>query len=413
MSRSRGLVGLGAGVAAAGVGAAIGLAAERWTAHRLPVVTGTESYGSVRGIPHTVRSTDGTELYVEVDDLDVQGEALAEAHAATHVGDGPVPTVVFSHGFCLNQDIWHYQRSWLRGRYRMVFWDQRGHGRSSTGPSGNYTLDQCGEDLRAVLETVVPEGPVVLVGHSMGGMTVMALAGADPELIRERVVGVALVATSSGGLASVNWGLTATVGRVAHKIAPGALAGLTRTPRLVERTRRLGSDVEEMLVKHYSFASPVPGALVRFAAQIIAATPLDVVSGFLPTFEVHDKSEALAVLDGLEALVLSAQNDLLTPPEHSEAIARRMPQTEHVVVASAGHLLMLEHPDDVNLHLGELLERCDVALASGPVGAAARVQTERRTRPGPPAAPAAQTASAQGRATGRRRGRRARRPKGA
>ena len=44
-----------------------------------------------------------------------------------------------------------------------------------------------------------PEGPVVLVGHSMGGMTVMSLAGQHPDVVRERVVAVALIATSAGG----------------------------------------------------------------------------------------------------------------------------------------------------------------------------------------------------------------------
>ncbi|WP_426563001.1 alpha/beta fold hydrolase [Angustibacter sp. McL0619] len=371
-SPSRTVLGVGAGLAAAGVGAALGLAAERWTAGRVQGEAGGESYGSLRGTTQRVSADDGTALHVEVDELDVDGPPDAEQTS-------PV-TVVFSHGFCLNQDIWHYQRQWLRGRYRMVFWDQRGHGRSATGPEQNYTVDQCGADLRAVIDAVASTGPLVLVGHSMGGMTVMALAGEYPDLIRDRVVGAALLATSSGGLADVHWGLTGSVGRVAHRIAPVAMVGLTRAPRLVDRTRRIGSDFEQLLVKRYSYASPVPSELVRFTAAMIAATPIDVVSGFLPGFDVHDKGEALAALDGIESLVLSGEDDLLTPPEHSEAIVRRMPGAEHVLVPESGHMVMLEHPDVVNLHLGDLLDRADRAVvrAQGRGGRRPRLRRPRR-----------------------------------
>ena len=350
-SPSRALIGAGAGLAAAGVGAALGLAAERWTAGRARESGVGEAYGSLRGVPQRVVADDGTGLYVEVDEPEHFG-----GRAPRRRSDEPV-TVVFSHGFCLNQDIWHFQRQWLRGRYRLVFWDQRGHGRSETGPSEHYTVDQCGADLRAVIEATTPTGPLVLVGHSMGGMTIMALSGEHPELVHERVLGAGLVATSSGGLGEVHWGMHESIGRIAHRVAPVALGGLTRAPRLVDRTRRIGSDLEQLMVKRYSYASDVPPELVRFTAAMIAATPIDVVSGFLPGFDIHDKAEALAALDGIEALVLSGADDLLTPPDHSEAIVRRLPGAEHVVVPDAGHMVMLEHPDVVNLHLGELLER--------------------------------------------------------
>ena len=90
--------------------------------------TSGEPYGSLRGEVHRVTADDGTALHVEVDELDVDGPP-------DPAGTSTV-TVVFSHGFCLNQDIWHYQRQWLRGRYRLVLWDQRGHGRSRHRPGG-------------------------------------------------------------------------------------------------------------------------------------------------------------------------------------------------------------------------------------------------------------------------------------
>ena len=311
-SPSRTVLGIGAGLAAAGVGAALGLAAERWTAGRVVAGTGGgEAYGSLRGTASRVTADDGTAAARGgrrarrrrdaarrrwAGRPDVRGDRGVQPRLLPQPGHLALPAAVAA-----------------RPLPDGVLGPARPRTLRPPGPSDHYTVDQCGADLRAVIEAVAPTGPLVLVGHSMGGMTVMALAGEQPDLIRERVVGVALVATSSGGLADVSWGLTGSVSRVAHKVAPVALVGLTRTPKLVDRTRRIGSDLEQFVVKRYSYASPVPPELVRFTAAMIAATPIDVVSGFLPGFDLHDKAEALAALDGIEALVLSGEEDLLTP----------------------------------------------------------------------------------------------------
>ena len=125
----------------------------------------------------------------------------------------------------------------------------------------------------------------------------------------------------------------------------------------MERGRRIGSDLEALLVRRYSYASPVPAALVRFTADMIASTRLEVISDFLPTFSTHDKLAALAALEGRDVLVLVGDDDLLTPVAHSEEIVRRIPGAEHVVVRHAGHLVMLEHPEVVTMHLLDLVER--------------------------------------------------------
>jgi pimeloyl-ACP methyl ester carboxylesterase len=372
VSATRTLAKVGVGLAAAGVGAALGLAAERLAAAR--GATGEESgtsltpYGSLRGRPRTVKAADGTRLHVEIDDVDdfpLHGPAAAaDASAgATSAGTGLAPTIVFTHGFALSLDAWHFQRAALRGHYRLVFWDQRGHGRSAIGPRGSSTIDIIGHDLSCVIDAVVPEGPIVLVGHSMGGMTIMSLAGHRPELFTERVLATAFIGSSAGGLAEVPWARNRVVSKVVHRVAPGAVSTLARSPDLVSRTRRLGSDLEEMLVRRYSFASPVPHSLVRFAADMIAATRIDVVADFLPTFDLHDAREALAALADTEVLVLSGAQDAMTPADHSDELALLLPQAEHVVVEDAGHLVMLEHPEVVDRALFGLVER-GIARAS-------------------------------------------------
>jgi pimeloyl-ACP methyl ester carboxylesterase len=350
-----GVLALGVGLAAAGMGAVLGLAAERIAVARVIRPTdvadqpgdgrGGPALGSLRGEARVVLSRE-VPLHVEVDEPE---------------GGGAPITVVFSHGYALNLDSWHYQRLALRGRYRLVFWDQRGHGRSGTGPLGSSTIDQVGEDLGAVIDAVAPDGPLVLLGHSMGGMTVMSLAAHRPELFAERVLAVALISTSAGGMGGFDLGLSG-IGRLGMRMAPAAARLLARQPNLVARGRRLGSDLEGLLVRRYSFASPVPPQLISFAARMINQTRMEVISDFLPTFSKHDKREALAVLHGREVLVMVGDADLITPAEQSDDIVRLLPEAEHVLVANAGHLLPLEHPDLVNGHLDDLLTDAETLL---------------------------------------------------
>jgi pimeloyl-ACP methyl ester carboxylesterase len=359
----RGLVALGVGLAATGLGAVLGLATERAAVARMirppdPAEGGTDgrggpALGSLRGEPRLVLSGPPdaqVPLHVEVDEPD---------HELDRPDLGPPLTVVLSHGYALTLDSWHYQRLSLRGRQRLVLWDQRGHGRSGTGPAGSSTIDQVGRDLAAVIDAVAPEGPLVLLGHSMGGMTVMSLAQDRPELFAERVVGVGLFSTSAGGEAGVDLGFKG-LARVGLRFAPVAARTLSRRPGLVQTGRRIGSDLESLLVRRYSFASPVPAQLVAFAAGMISQTRLEVISDFLPTFSTHDKREALAAMSAHEVLVMVGDHDVLTPAAESEQIVRLLPAAEHVVVRQAGHLLPLEHPDIVNGYLDELVEHAQI-----------------------------------------------------
>lgn len=342
-----GLVSLGIGLAAAGAGAVLGLAAERVAVGRallprpVPAHAGV-AFGSVRSAPVLVEADDGTPLHVEVDEADR--------------ADPDGLTVVMSHGYALNLDSWHYQRLALRGSHRMVLWDQRGHGRSPRGRGGPASIDQLAADLAAVIRATAPTGPLVLVGHSMGGMAVMALAGRDRQLVADRVVGAALVSTSAGGLDELDFGLD-VVGRAVRRAAPTALTWLSGRPSLTERGRHLGVDVEQVVVRRYSYAGEVPQDLVGFTATMIATTPIETLGDFLPAVTAHDERAALDALTGIETLVLTGDADLLIPPVHSEEIVAYLPHAEHVVVPRAGHLVMLEHPDVVNAHLLAFLER--------------------------------------------------------
>ncbi|MFD0414183.1 alpha/beta fold hydrolase [Streptomyces sp. NPDC127108] len=372
--RRAGLAGAAIGVIAAG--AAAGVAIERMTVGRgmrkkaRLALDASGPYGSLRGMPGKAYADDGTELAYEVDEVgDGSGEAGGDAAQVPRLRrlfgrKAPDPvTLVFSHGYCLGQDSWHFQRAALRGAVRCVYWDQRSHGRSGRGMAQIHddkpvSIDQLGRDLKAVIDAAAPTGPLVLVGHSMGGMTTMALADQFPELIRDRVVGVVLIGTSSGKLGEVSFGLPVAGMNAIRRVLPGVLKALGSQADLVEKGRRATADLFAGIIKRYSFASrDVDPAVARFAERLIEATPIDVVAEFYPAFAEHDKAEALVHFAELPVLVLAGDKDLVTPSEHSEAIADLLPDAELVLVPDAGHLVMLEHPEAVTDRIADLLVR--------------------------------------------------------
>ncbi|MBJ7905509.1 alpha/beta fold hydrolase [Streptomyces sp. NPDC003656] len=378
--RATGLAGAAIGVLAAG--AAAGVAIERMTVGRgmrrkaQLALDSAGPYGTLRGTPGKAVADDGTELYYEVDDIEPDpGPHVSPRRRRLFGRKAPAPvTVVFCHGYCLGQDSWHFQRAALRGVVRTVHWDQRSHGRSGRGVAQTrdgvpVTIDQLGSDLKAVLDAAVPEGPIVLVGHSMGGMTVMALAAQFPELIRDRVVATAFVGTSSGRLGEVNFGLPLAGVNAVRRVLPGVLKALGQQAELVEKGRRATAELFAGVIKRYSFAGrDIDPAIARFAERMIESTPIDVVAEFYPAFTDHDKTEALAAFRDMPVLVLAGVRDLVTPSEHSEAIADLLPEAELVLVPDAGHLVMLEHPEVVTDRLADLLTRAGAVPAGATVG---------------------------------------------
>ena len=354
---SRRVIGLGVGLAAAGAATAVGVAAGRVRDERfarLSVLAPEGSYAHTPDKELVVIADDGVPLHVEIDEPDPE--------QAT----GDKPTVVFAHGYTLSQKAWVLQRrAFTAAGYRVVLFDHRSHGQSEIAPDDSCTIDQLGRDMHSVVAEAVPDGHLMLVGHSMGGMAVMSMAEQFPDLVRERVVAAAFVATSAGGQNMMSLGFGQFVGRLLGRLGPRFLKRLGTRQELVDAARRLGRDVEDLIVDHYSFASPVSRETVRYTADMIMSTPLSVMADFLPSIDVHDKRTALERFHGVETLVVNGMQDLLTPPDHSEAIVRLVPGAEHVVVEDAGHIIMLEHPEVLTEQLLELAERGARAVSEG------------------------------------------------
>jgi pimeloyl-ACP methyl ester carboxylesterase len=292
----------------------------------------------------TVRCNDGVELHVEVE----------EAHPSAPWHD---LTVIFVHGYALNQDCFHFQRLALHGSARLVFYDQRSHGRSGRGTRESSTLAQLADDLQAVIADVAPHGPLVLVGHSMGGMTILELAHSAPELFGEQILGVGLISSSAGEMEAVNLGLPSIAMRTLRRVAPSVIQLGRRGADLIERGRAISSDLALLITRFYAFDADVPVELVDFSLEMINATPVDVLADFYPALVDHDAFDSLDRLNGTETLVIVGQRDMLTPIGHSRALLRGIPGAELEILDPGGHLVMLERPDDVNALLIDLLER--------------------------------------------------------
>lgn len=355
MASDGGLLGLGVGILAAGAATAAGVAADRLLkARRTAIELGLEvDYDDIPDHEDVVIS-DAVPLHMEIDDP--VGAKIGER-----------PTVVLSHGYTQHHGVWHFQRKALReAGFRVVLWDHRGHGLSEQGEESSYTIAQLGRDLHAVITEAAPDGPLILIGHSMGGMAMMAMAEQFPEIIRERVVGAGFVCTSSGALSTLDFGLGKQVGAAVHRLGPGTVARLSARQSTVERVLEIGKDVESYLVHRYSFGSDVPMAVVRYTADMIFETPMSVISAFMPTLVDHERTDVLAEFDGIETLVIHGQQDRIVPRAHADVMVAKMPHAEYIVVENSGHMLPLEHPEIVNTEIVALAERASRAVVEPP-----------------------------------------------
>lgn len=308
-------------------------------------------FGSLHAPPVSVVTDDGVDLRVEVDEYAAPG------------GGTPELTVVFVHGYALSMDSWHFQRAAYRDRVRTVFYDQRSHGRSGRSTPGHATIEQLGRDLLTVLDVAAPDGPVVLVGHSMGGMTIIALAEEHPELFGDRIVGVGLVSTTAGGLEPSRMLVPALPANVGGQLAQRLVAVLGRSHRTVDGLRRLGHSVALVATDELAFGDDVPATYVEFVDRMLSATPFEVVAEFFPTFSALDKFAAVAALSRVPTSIVCGTEDKLTPVSHSRRLHESIHGSVLVECEGAGHMVIMERNEDVTEELDRLLaaagERAD------------------------------------------------------
>ena len=256
-------------------------------------------------------------------------------------------TVVFVHGHCLRMQSWTDLRQQLEQTWgedvRIVMYDHRGHGESSAASPESYTIDRLGEDLADVIRAVVPSGPFVVIGHSMGGMTALSYARHNPDAIGSRLIGVGLIATSAGGITDDGLGHC-----LAHPAVSAFRAAVRRAPRLMSGAKKLSRGVCAPIVRTAGYGSRrVSPRVITLATAMLGDTSIVTMAAFLEAFRGLDEIAGLAVLASIPALVLCGSDDLMTPMRHSETIAAHLPEARLVRVAQAGHMVILERATEV------------------------------------------------------------------
>lgn len=340
----------------------------RGTNRWLAGTAGLTAVGTVAGVSvarSMTRRTIAEDPYADEDfgilDSDRRSVVTTDDGVRLAVRDvGPVDaplTVVFAHGFCLRMGAFHFQRARLTHEWgsqvRMVFYDQRGHGASDLAAPDTYTVPRLGQDLEAVLTAAVPRGPIVLVGHSMGGMTVLSHARQFPRRYGNRIVGAALISSAAEGVAR------SPLGAILRNPALEAVRFSARyVPGLVHRGRGAARGVIGPILRAASYGNEaISPSVVAFSEEMMHDTPIATLVGFLHALEVHDETAALETLNGIPTLVACGDHDLLTPVGYSRAIAAALWDAELVIASGAGHLVQLEEPDIIDDALVRLVER--------------------------------------------------------
>lgn len=252
-------------------------------------------------------------------------------------------TVVLLHGLCLTQDSWAAQIRDLIQEWgtsvRIVTYDHRGHGRSSSAPMRTYRIDRLAADLADVLAALKVAGPLTIAGHSMGGMTALEYVGLPAADRPVEPSGLVLIATAAGKLAERG------VGRLISTPATEALF------QIVDRTPRFATDwAAKAIARSLSdalLALPGLDASARTGLASLPTNSLTTAAGFLLGLKRYNRYDTLASINA-NAVVVSGGNDYATPVSHANDLAAMITGAVHTHLPSAGHMLLQEEPHRVS-----------------------------------------------------------------
>ncbi|KUN06598.1 alpha/beta hydrolase [Streptomyces yokosukanensis] len=273
----------------------------------------------------TVVSADGARLHVEVH------------------GPEDAPPVVLSHGWTCSTAFWAAQIRDLAADHRVIAYDQRGHGRSPASPA--CTTHALADDLEAVLAQTLARGEkALIVGHSMGGMTVMASA-ARPRF-REHAAAVLLCSTGSSRLVAEARVVPLRAGRVRTWI----------TGRILGSSAPLGpvTPVAKRVLKYATMGAGSAPHMVEACARIVHACPRAVRHAWAQVLEALDLDHGVRELHAPTAVVHGA-SDRLTPPVHARALVAALPHCVGLTeLTGVGHMTPIEAPDLVTGRIRDL-----------------------------------------------------------
>jgi pimeloyl-ACP methyl ester carboxylesterase len=279
---------------------------------------------AVRSQGRFEKSPTGSSLYVEMH------------------GDVGAPPIILTHGWGLDSTIWAYTVEDLATRFRVIIWDLPGLGRSK----GDIGLDSFAADLRAVVN-LAGDQPAVLVGHSIGGMSIQTLARNDPAFVEQRVAGIVLLNTTftnpletmilSPLWKALRWPLIEPLMWLAIPLQ--ALAWLSAWQSYLSGSAHLANRL--------GFGRYVTHSQLN-ATTLLGTrnSPASQARGNLAMFR-WDATGALARVS-VPVLVIAGSVDIVTEPRASRLITESAVRAKLLVVDGVNHMGFLERYDTYN-----------------------------------------------------------------
>lgn len=278
------------------------------------------------------------------------GSRIGGLRYYTEGNDDAAVTIIFVHGYTLAASSWHLQIASLADRARCIAMDLRGHGKSAACDVADCTIDGAADDVMTVLDDAAISGPVIFVGHSLGGMVVLNLLRRYPQF-RVNCQGVVLVSTSASPFASDGMAQLLKL-PVVSAIREASESGEEE----VELFRDKVLDLLAPAVRASAFSGTTDQAMADFHLSLIKGTPLSSIVGFLDDLEVHDEQDALSCLAGIPGEIIIGEDDLITPVEQSKIIHEAWPGSHLTVVPDGGHMLPLEKQAVITAKINQLLD---------------------------------------------------------
>lgn len=301
-----------------------------------------EPLGSITGQLRVLRGAGGARIYTEW----------------FPPGPGGRGTLVLTHGLCLTEAVWHYQKRDLSGGpFALVTWDLPGHGRSDLPAGGRLSRRAAVDALARVLAACAEEGPAVLLGHSLGGILTLDLLSRRPAEARA-VRGAVLVSTPMIHFArsvAGRWPGASVEARVLGGLVQAAVGGGLADRALAADAGRPETSRLSYRVVRVGFGADPSPAHVRFVRDVIASVPRRARADAYRAMSGYDIRPRLARIRQ-PALVVIGTRDRLVNPRESRALARSLPRGETLELAGTGHAAFLEAHEAFNERVSAFAE---------------------------------------------------------
>ncbi|HET7038109.1 MAG TPA: alpha/beta hydrolase [Thermomicrobiaceae bacterium] len=245
----------------------------------------------------------GGELYYRVDDFTDPWR--------------PRQTILLVHSAAGNVERWRCWIPTLARRYRVVRFDLRGHGRSSTPPPDyQWSIARLARDIRDLIDAL-GTGPVHYVGNSAGGIIGLQFVHDEPEYVRSLTLIGATPQLSRAKVSLAEW---------------------------IERTERLGVRGFFRSDAATRFSPQAAPGLLEWFADETAKTPQPVVTSFIPYMNSLDLWPLLSEIE-TPTLLVAAEDDQITPVEVQLEMQAAIPLARLILYPTSGHNIGDEFPD--------------------------------------------------------------------